>query len=159
MKPDLPKENYYRGRKANPDRSSALVFLILALTVGMEAYRLGPGRLGSPGAGLTPLLYASILSALSIILFVRSLRQQGAILIVLRWRLILPILASLLTYGLLIERMGYLACTFVVMVSLSRMGKTGWLGSLIFAIGATLVIHILFVRWLAVPLPVGFIFP
>jgi len=39
------------------------------------------------------------------------------------------------------------------------MAKVGWLGSGLLAGMATLVINLLFVRWLAVPLPIGSIFP
>jgi putative tricarboxylic transport membrane protein len=158
MNQDLPNRKCSQGRQTHLDRSSALVFLILALSVGVEAYRLDPGKLGSPGPGLTPLLYASVLGVLSLILIVRSFRQQLDVHIVLNWRMVLPILSILLIYSLLIERLGYLVCTFLVMVVLFRIGRTGWFGSIIFGIGAIFVIHILFVRWLAVPLPRGFIF-
>jgi putative tricarboxylic transport membrane protein len=123
----------------------------------MEAYRLDPGRLGSPGPGLTPLLYAIVLGILSVILIARSRRQDSEVRIVLNWRMIIPILVILLIYSLLIERLGYLICTFLVMVALFRMGKTRWIASLFWGIGATFVIHILFAQWLAVPLPRGFI--
>ena len=79
--------------------------------------------------------------------------------IVLRWRSILPILAILLIFGLTIEWLGYLICTFLVMALLLRIGGVRWTGSLLFAGVATLAVNLMFVRWLAVPLPIGSIFP
>ena len=145
--------------KRNPERSSAILCFILAVVVGIEAYRLNLGRLSSPGPGLTPMLYALVLAGLSAILFFRSSPKGEESPIVLKWRPVLSILAILLTYGLLIERLGYLICTFVVMLLLSRMGKIGWLGSLLMAGMAILAINLLFVQWLQVPLPTGSIFP
>ena len=146
-------------KKRNPERSGAVLCFIFAMVIGIEAYRLGPGRLSSPGPGLTPLLYALILAGLSAILFFRSSPKGEEPLIVLKWRPVLSILAILLIYGLLIERLGYLICTFVVMLLLSRMGKISWLGSLLMAGMAILAINLLFVQWLQVPLPTGSIFP
>jgi putative tricarboxylic transport membrane protein len=146
-------------KPTNPDRSSALICLGFAIAVGIEAFRLGPGKLGTPGPGLTPLFYASILALLSVILFLRSRNSSDSFVIVLRWRSILSILTILLVYGLTIEKLGYLICTFFVMVALLRVGRAGWVVSLLFAGAATLAVNLLFVQWLAVPLPMGSIFP
>jgi putative tricarboxylic transport membrane protein len=146
-------------KPTNPDRSSALICLGFAIAVGIEAFRLGPGKLGTPGPGLTPLFYASVLAFLSLILFLRSRGASNLPAIVLRWRSILSILAILLVYGLTIELLGYVICTFLVMILLLRRGGVSWIGSFLFSGGATVVVNLLFVRWLAVPLPIGSIFP
>ena len=147
-------------KSPHPDQSSGLICLGFAIAVGIEAYRLGIGKLGSPGPGLTPLFYASALAFLSAVLLLRSLdTPKSPANIVLRWRSILPILAILLIYGLTIEGLGYLICTFVVMFLLLRIAGARWTASLLFAGIATLAINLMFVRWLAVPLPIGSIFP
>ena len=153
------KKELTTPQKINPDRASAILCLVFAVVVGIEAYRLGPGRLSSPGPGLTPLLFCIILAGLSAILFSRSSPKGETPPIVIGWRPVLSILAILLVYGLMIERLGYLICTFIVMLLLSRIGKVGWLGSLLMAGLAILAINLLFVRWLLVPLPIGSIFP
>ena len=147
-----------RTNQTHPDRASALVFLLLAIGVGVGAYHLNPGSLGRPGPGLTPLLYASVLATLALIQIFRAGRQPNEKALVLHWGSVLSILTILLIYGLLIERLGYLACTFIVMIFLFRLGKVGWPGSLLSAALATGIIHLLFVHWLAVPLPLGSIF-
>jgi len=133
--------------------------MVFAVVIGIEAYRLDPGRLNSPGPGLTPLLFSLLLAGLSAILFFRSSPKGEMPPIVIKWRPVLTILAILLVYGLMIERLGYVICTFVVMLLLSRMGKVGWPGSLLMAGLAILAINLLFIRWLLVPLPTGSIFP
>jgi putative tricarboxylic transport membrane protein len=141
------------------DRASALVFLAFAIAIGIEAYRLGLGTLGNPGPGLTPFSYASVLGLLSMLLYVRSRVASNGSAIIIQWRSVLPILAILLAYGLMIEWLGYILCTFVAMVLLFRTGGVGWIKSVVCAAIATLLVHLLFVRWLAVPLPIGSIFP
>jgi putative tricarboxylic transport membrane protein len=154
------KGNLKAPRSSNPDRSSGLICLGFAIVVGVEACRLGLGKLGKPGPGLTPLFYASVLAFFAAILLLRSLGMpESRAKIVLRWRSVLPILAILLIYGLAIEWLGYLICTFLVVVLLLRVGGVRWAGSLLFAGVATLAVNLMFVRWLAVPLPIGSIFP
>ncbi len=157
--PNVLRKEMTTSPKRNPERSGAVLCFFFAVVVGMEAYRLNPGRLGSPGPGLTPLLYALVLAGLSAILFFRSSPKGETFAIILKWRPVISILAVLLIYGLLIEWLGYPLCTFIVMLLLFRMGKVNWLGSLLSAGMATLFINLLFVRWLAVPLPTGSIFP
>ncbi len=148
------------SRKApNPDRSSALVCLAFAAAVGVEAYRLGLGTLGSPGPGLTPLFYASVLGFLSILLFIRSRGEPLRPAIAVQWRSVVAILAILLAYALTIEWLGYVTCTFLAMVLLLQVAGVHRIKSLLFAGIATALVHLVFVRWLLVPLPIGSIFP
>jgi putative tricarboxylic transport membrane protein len=146
-------------KKHNPERSSAILCFVIAVAVGIEAYRLDPGRFGNPGPGLTPLVYAAVLAGLSVILFFHSSTKEETLPVVLKWCHVLSILAILLIYGLMIEWLGYIVCTFIVMLLLFRMGKVTWFGSLFGAGISVLIINLLFVRWLGVPLPTGSIFP
>lgn len=148
------------SRKApNPDRSSALICLAFAAAVGIEAYRLGLGTLGRPGPGLTPLFYASVLGLLSILLFIRSRGGPIQPAIVVPWRSVVSILAILLAYALTIEWLGYVTCTFFAMVLLLQIAAVHRIKSILFAGIATALVHLVFVRWLLVPLPIGSIFP
>jgi hypothetical protein len=148
------------SRKAsNPGRSGALICLAFAAAVGIEAYRLGLGTLGSPGPGLTPLFYASVLGFLSILLFIRSRGEPIRPAIVVQWRPVVSILAILLAYALTIEWLGYVTCTFFAMVLLLQIAGVRRIKSILSAGIATGLVHLVFVRWLLVPLPIGSIFP
>lgn len=144
--------------RMSPDRLSALVCLAFAVAVGIEAHRLGLGTLGRPGPGLTPLFYAGILGFLSVLLFVRSRGETSRQTIVLQWRSLISILAILLAYGLTIEWLGYVTCTFLAMILLLQMAGVHRMKSLLYAATATVLVHLVFVRWLLVPLPIGSIF-
>ncbi|HSQ04999.1 MAG TPA: tripartite tricarboxylate transporter TctB family protein [Burkholderiales bacterium] len=146
-------------KPAGADRASALVCFGFAIGVGIEACRLGLGTLGSPGAGLTPLLYAGILAVLSLLLFIRSRGPSDEPEIVMRWRAVVPILGILLVYALTIEWLGYITCTFVAMFLLLQLAHVRRVNAVLFAAIATALIHVVFVRWLLVPLPIGSIFP
>ncbi len=132
--------------------------LALALAVGLEAWRLGPGTLGNPGPGLAPLLYASVLALLALILVARAVGAAAAAAAPVPWRRVVAVLGTLLLYGLAIEPLGYLACTFVVAVLLALVAGQSWYRSLAFAAAAAATVDLVFVRWLAVPLPQGLLF-
>lgn len=143
----------------NPDRAIALILFALAVAVGVGAYRLDIGTFVNPGPGLTPLLYACALGGLSILLFIRvqsSADQQD---IVVQWRSVASILAILFAYALLIEWLGYIVSTLFVMFMLFQVAGVNRTRSILFAGLATTVVHVVFVRWLLVPLPIGSIFP
>jgi putative tricarboxylic transport membrane protein len=143
----------------NPEGASALVCLVFAAAFGVEGFRLGLGTFGSPGPGLTPFLYACILAILSACLIVRSRVASRRFAVVLQWRSIVPILAILFAYALTIEWLGYVTCTFLALFALLRLAGARRVQSLVFAAVATGFVHLMFVRWLLVPLPVGSIFP
>jgi len=144
--------------KFTPDRVSGLLCLGFALAIGIQAIRLDPGTLGKPGPGLAPLIYACILSLFSVILLIRSFLSGANFTVIVEWRSLLTILIILTIYGVAIEWLGYLICTFVVIAALLRTVRSGWLQTIVFAAAATLFVDLLFVRWLMVPLPIGSIF-
>lgn len=146
------------ANKSTPDRVSGLLCLGFALAIGIQAIRLDPGTLGKPGPGLAPLIYACILSLFSLILLIRSFRSGANFSVLIDWRSLLTILVILTFYGVAIEWLGYLICTFVVIAVLLRTGRSSWLQMIVFAAAATLAVHLLFVLWLMVPLPIGSIF-
>jgi putative tricarboxylic transport membrane protein len=146
------------SKKSSPDLASGLLCLGFAVAIGIEAIRLDPGTLGRPGPGLAPLIYAGVLVLFSVILLLRTFRSGETFSILLDWRRVLSILAVLIFYGVAIEWLGYLICTFVVIAVLLRTTRPGWLQPIVFAAAVTLAVDLLFVRWLAVALPIGSIF-
>jgi putative tricarboxylic transport membrane protein len=152
------EKEHMASNKSTPDRASGLLCLGFAVAIGIEAIRIGPGTLGQPGPGLVPLIYACILMLFSVILLLRTFRSGANFSILIDWRSVLPILAVLIFYGVAIEWLGYLICTFVVIAVLLRIAITGWLQTIVFAAAATIAVDLLFVRWLNVALPMGSIF-
>jgi hypothetical protein len=67
-------------------------------------------------------------------------------------------MAILVGYLVVVSRIGFLSSSFVLVVLCSRlMGTRGWRGPIALALGVVLCCYLLFVVWLKVPLPTGFL--
>jgi hypothetical protein len=137
--------------------SGGLAFLVGAAIVAVAAIQLDVGTLQNPGPGLAPLLFAVSLGLLSTAL-VLTARGGTPLVVDVPWRRIAALLAVLAAWALAIETAGYLACTFLAAVCFVLIGRRPWYAALVFAVGATLVVEFVFVRWLATPLPRGTFF-
>lgn len=125
----------------------------------MGAMKLDLGTLEKPGPGLVPLIYAGVLAILSVCLLIRTFLSTKIFATSIEWRSIAPVLLALTFYGVAIEWLGYVICTFLITLALLRATRTSWIHSAAFAVATTVVIDLLFVRWLSVLLPTGSVFP
>jgi hypothetical protein len=92
-----------------------------------------------------------------LILLTRSLNSRerfgsGAI----PWPALLVVLGALLSYLLFLETAGFVLVTFLFLLLLFRLGKTGWIKSCAWAVVTTSLAYALFRLWLKVQLPRGF---
>jgi putative tricarboxylic transport membrane protein len=143
--------------------SSALIVAISFLAC-IGAGKLGIGKVGSPGPGFFPFVLGSVTGGLSLAVIVRGLwkrrrgktteappRAEAGGLIK-----IACILAALVGYGLLLEKIGYVFTTFIVFGFLLRVVDTQkWRFVVGGAIVVAVVSYILFDWLLGVPLPKG----
>jgi hypothetical protein len=61
---------------------------------------------------------------------------------------------ALVLYTALLARVGFIASSFALVVLASRlMGAPGWWRPVALALGVAAAAHLLFARWLGVPLP------
>ncbi len=65
------------------------------------------------------------------------------------------VLAGLVAATFFIPSVGFMLCGIVFTTIVARLGGAGWIGSVIFAVVATLILYIVFVYGLRVPLPRG----
>jgi len=141
----------------------SILLLLFSLFVCREAYRLSLGPPGTPGPGLFPFLLATILFVLSGFYFFKTLiawrREQEIYLWKgLRWGKVILVLIVLLSYSLLLEKVGFLICTFLLLVSLFHwVGRQRWYWVYGGSLGITLLCYIIFRIWLKIQLPVGFL--
>ncbi len=141
---------------------ASLFLLIFSLFVCREAYKLSLGHFGTPGAGLVPFLLGGILFVLSSIYFfktLRALRQEQEIHLWrgLRWKKVILVCAILFLYALLLEKGGFLLCTFLLLVSLFLwVDRQRWYWVYGGSLGITLLCYVVFKIWLQIQLPVGF---
>ena len=66
----------------------------------------------------------------------------------------LALCAALVVYTAVLPRLGFMASSFALVVVASRlMGARGWWRPAALGVGVAGVAHLLFARWLGVPLP------
>src|SRR5262245_40657293 len=138
---------------------TSILFLLLALGAFIESMKLPFGRISAPAAGFFPAVLAVLLAVNSLFILVGVLRRghdgaaQGES---LKWKKILLALGSLLVFGLVFERLGYLLTTFLFIIYLLRIvERQSWRLALSVALSASLVSYIVFGLLLGTPLPAG----
>jgi hypothetical protein len=143
------------------DLISSLFWLLCSALIIIGSLRLAVGTMGNPGPGFMPLLIGLLLSIISILLFIRSLKQstiQKNALGVEKngWYKVVTMGIALLIYAVTLPRLGFLFITFVLMVFLFKAaGEMKWKTSLGGAILTTSLFYILFKICLKVQLPLG----
>jgi putative tricarboxylic transport membrane protein len=147
------------------DQWSGLVLLILAVSMCWGSTRLPYGNIHNPGAGFFPLWLGVILGAMSISLFIQTTWQKEKVRILkdilaeeIRWRKVLMVVIGLVLYGFLMDYIGFLTVTFLLMAFLLRSiepqpwkAVIGW--ALVGSIGSYLVFDV----WMKLRLPKGFL--
>jgi putative tricarboxylic transport membrane protein len=144
------------------DKICSLIFFVSALAVGWLSFQMPLGNLSKPGPGLFPLSLSTILALLSVLLWietrlVKSSRERIESKIGERQSLgLLLTIGSLLAYALLLEFVGFVICTLVILFVLFHfVGKQKWWAASIGSILVTLFSHLVFRVALHVQLPAG----
>ncbi len=146
----------------NPDRKSSLIWLAFAGLICVESLRLPLGSLNEPGPGFLPLLVGVLLAGLSVICFVqagRGLAKQGEVAWYSRerWKSLIWVLLSLLIYAGILDFLGFVLSTFLLLVFLFRFGITPqrWTWAIGGGAVASLSCYAVFELWLRTQLPKG----
>ena len=147
------------------DLASSLFWVLCGAAITVAALQLPVGRIARPGPGLFPLLLGATLAGLGLALLVQA---AGTKVFVARsfWAdasggsRVAGVIAALLTYSFAVEPLGFLAATFLLMAFLFRVTFGFPRGiSLAAAAGLALASHVVFVTWLRVNLPPGWLSP
>lgn len=139
--------------------SSSFWMVVSAITIFLS-YKLPFGSFANPGAGFLPLLVGLLMFLFSLTLFVeqlfkeekgrKSLWPKGGTL-----RVFL-ILASLVFYGLFLEKLGFILMTFLLMgFLLLAIGKVRKPVVVFLSLLSSLGCYVVFQIWLNVQLPKG----
>lgn len=135
-----------------------------AFSVGALKYRLFKGAV--PGAGFLPFLAGVILVALALALFISAVRSRGNKAGMASnerffahpesWKKVLLALTALLAYWVVLEHLGFLITTYLLLLFLLRVIEPQkWLVAVATALVATTFSYALFNLWLKVQLPKG----
>lgn len=143
---------------SNGDRGSAAAVLLLGLYLVYEALHLKFGSITRPGPGFYPTVLAVLLVGVAGALLLQALRPKNGVLTVAfgaRTRHIGITAAAIASYAAVLEALGFLMCTFVLVVALLiGIGKVPWRRSLLVAAIGTVSIYAVFTQ-LGIPLPKG----
>jgi len=146
------------------DRMTSLFLLVFSVVICVLSAKLpvGLGTWHDPGPGFLPFGSGLFLGILSLVLFLKSLREKseaakGSWFPQEQWVNLVLVLASLFVYAVLIEIVGFFVCTTLLMFFLFKvMGGLRWSwaigGSIIFSLAS----YGVFDLWLKVQLPKGF---
>jgi putative tricarboxylic transport membrane protein len=139
--------------------AGALFWIAAGLLACYGAIRLGLGIVTEPGAGFIFFWSGLILVILSLIVFADSVRGSADTareIGEMNWPKIALVLLSLLLYAFLLERLGFVLTTFVLMsFLLGWVESTNWFRSLAVASAAALASYAIFELWLKIRLPKG----
>lgn len=146
------------------DQWSGLALSILAAGMIWAALGLPYGNIHNPGPGFFPLWLGMILGGMSIALFVQTTRGKESERTFreileedVRWGKVLLVLAVLILYGLLMDYLGFLIVTFLMMVVLLRfIEPQSWKAVFGWALGGSVGSYLIFEVWMKLRLPKGF---
>ena len=143
------------------DVTVALILTGLAAFILLEAGKLSFGSVRVPQTAFFPVILATLLLILSLILLAQALRSaptgrsperieaEG-------WSRIGATLVTLVGFALVLERLGFLLSTFLLMVLLLRaIEPQAWHKVLAVALVTSLVVYAIFGWLLGIPLPAG----
>jgi putative tricarboxylic transport membrane protein len=138
------------------DLVSALFWLAVAIFAAVQGVALKLGSLSRPGPGFFPFWGGVVLGLLSLVLLVNSLKKHAFwSLSGLRSSKLLVVVGALLGYLLLLEVLGFVVVTFLLLVLLFRLEQRGWVFSAASALVGAFSSYVLFRLWLKTQLPAG----
>jgi hypothetical protein len=142
------------------DRYSSLFWLIVAVVICVHAAQLGLGTLSEPGSGFVFLFSGFLIGIFSVVIFVLSLKRKGGGSISpfrnVHWGKLGLALAYILLYGLLLERLGFLLTTFLLLgLLLGTIESKRWYVMFLVALTGALGTYGIFELWLHTRLPRG----
>ena len=143
------------------DVTVVLILIGLVVFILLEAGKLSFGSLRVPQTAFFPVILATLLLILSLILLAQALRnaptgRDPERIEVKEWFRIGATLATMVSFALALERLGFLLSTFLLMVLLLRaIEPQSWPKVIAVALVTSLVAYTIFGWLLGIPLPVG----
>jgi putative tricarboxylic transport membrane protein len=147
------------------DQWSGLALSILAAGMIWAALGLPYGNVHNPGPGFFPFWLGVILVAMAIALFVQTTRGKESERTLrdileedVRWGKVLLVLAALVLYAFLMDYIGFLIVTFLLMILLLRfIEPQPWKIVIGWALAGSVGSYLIFEVWMKLRLPKGFL--
>lgn len=137
------------------ERFVTLLILFCSILYLVEAQQLTFGSLAAPKSGFIPTLAGILALMLSLWLLARQLwSAREAIPDKIDWTRFIFIVIGFLFYITFLQSIGYFTATAILLFYLFKVNDTpGWLFPLLLAAGCSFGFYLLFVSYLAIPLP------
>jgi hypothetical protein len=136
-------------------------WLLLSVYASIEALRLGLGAGNRPGPGFFPFGAAAAIGVIALSRLFKARPQQPSTnptgdSTTGESKKILWVVGGLVSYGLLLESVGFLLCTFILMaLFLKAVASRSWVTTLTFALSVAMAAHLFFNVALKAQLPKG----
>jgi len=116
------------------DFGAGIMYMVIGLFFTIVATQYQMGTAAKMGPGYFPFYLGLLMTLLGLLVLVKSVGAKAAIESIpkFNWRIIIQITGSVVLYGLLLPRLGFLVAVVVlVLVSASASKEFTWKGSLI----------------------------
>ena len=136
-------------------------WLLLSFYLSIESYRLGLSTANRPGPGFFPFIAAITIGLIAAFRLVNSIRisapdDHSELGLAGEARLVLYVIAGMTAYAFLLDFVGFLLCTFLLVAFyLKIIAARRWLVTLSFAAAVALTSHLFFDVLLKAELPRG----
>lgn len=139
-----------------------LFWLLFAIYYATESYGFGLGGWSGPGAGNFPFGAGVLFVILSLSALLKALRNVPSSEIAaaapepLHWQNIVLVLGAMIIYALLLERVGFIFCTFcIVLLFIRVIAKKGWFNAILTALVISVAFQVFFNILLNAQIPNG----
>ena len=143
-------------------RIGILFWFVIGIYVLISSLKLGLGDIHHPGPGFIFFCAASLLIVFNVIDLVVKLKvsvvngqpQVDSVWQGVHWRKVLIVLCGLASYVFLLNFLGFLLSTFVLILFLLKsVEPVGWIKAVVLSLIITMVSYAIFSIWLKVPFP------
>ena len=142
------------------DLISSTILFFIGLFIVFYAPQFGLGSLSMPGPGFMPFLTGLFICSFSAITFLRALLNKSVeveeIWAKIKFQKLIFTILVLIVYALLLKKIGFIICTFLLILILVRYtGSRTWLTSILCGSLSSILSYLLFETWLKSQLPKG----
>ena len=145
------------------DRIFSFIWIALGVFQCAESISLGLGSVMEPGTGFMPFAMGLVMIGLAIALFLESYfemrkkpSQKVSLWSEVYWKRVVYITVIMLSYAVLLPKLGFLLDTFLVMVFLLKSGEpVKWPAAIVVGALTAVVSYVIFGVWLSVSFPAG----
>jgi hypothetical protein len=135
-----------------------LFWVAIGIFFAVGGILLKAGTPRNPGPGFLPLIMALLLVSFSLLVLSKGLMTAGGFSKRIQWKRQVVLVVTVFLYGMLLDLVGFLLSTFVLMFALFALqsrGEKGWPSLFVYAATTALIGWLVFSVALKVPFPQG----